>query len=235
MPDNRTIFTEGIYLIDKPSGPTSHDIVNYVRRQSGIKRVGHAGTLDPLASGLLIILVGREFTKQQARFLKQDKSYLVSARLGLSTDTYDITGQVTAQATWEQVAPLTTAQIKTQLAQFQGQITQVTPAFAAVKIQGRKAYELARRGIAFERPSRQVEIRRCELLAPRRDEQAQNYELDLVIDCSSGTYIRSIVHDLGQALGVGATVTALRRTRIGELKVEDAMSIDWQPTQNRPG
>lgn len=142
---------------------------------------------------------------------------------------------MTAQAAWEQVAPLTTAQIKTQLAQFQGQITQVTPAFAAVKIQGRKAYELARRGIAFERPSRQVQIERCQLLASRLDEEQQNYELDLVVDCSSGTYIRSIVHDLGQALGVGATVTALRRTRIGKLKVEDAMIIDWQPAQKRPG
>lgn len=220
-----TSFTEGLYLIDKPSGPTSHDIVAHIRRQSGIKRVGHAGTLDPLASGLLIMLVGREFTKQQSLYLKQDKSYLVTARLGLSTDSYDIMGQITEQNPWEQVAAVSAEQIEAKLTQFRGSITQITPAFAAVKIKGRKAYELARRGIEFERPSRQVTISHLKMLAIRNDAQQQTHEVDLVIDCSSGTYIRSVIHDLGQSLGVGATVVALRRTRIGEMGVEDAVEL----------
>lgn len=222
----------GIYLADKPEGVTSHDVVAYFRRQSNIKRVGHAGTLDPLATGLLIILVGRDFTKQQAQFLKQDKSYLVTAQIGLTTDSYDTDGQVIHQADWSALKQIDQALIEKNLEQFKGDIEQVVPAFSAVKVAGQKLYQLAHQGQAMpELPKRQVQIKNLELVDFSIDPALKTISCQLRVACSSGTYIRSLVHDLGQTfLGpdqqpLGACVSKLRRLSIGDLQVDQAIKL----------
>ena len=213
----------GVVLVDKPSGMTSHDVVNLVRRATGVKRVGHAGTLDPLATGLLIILISREFTKQQSKFLKQDKQYLVTGKLGITTDSYDIDGQVIEEADRGKVEKISQEEIEESLQFFKGEITQTVPAYSAVKVKGKKLYELARKDkIDVKKlPKRQVTIHSIELV----EFDGEKGEFVLRVECSSGTYIRSLVHDLGKKLGVGATVTQLRRTKIGKMKVEDAISL----------
>lgn len=217
----------GIVLIDKPQGWTSHDVVAKVRRLTGVKRVGHAGTLDPLATGLLIVLVGREFTQRQAEFMKQEKEYLVTGQLGLTTDSYDSEGLVVQQETWQKVSQIERQQVVDALDQFRGEIAQQVPAFSAVKVKGKKLYEAARRGktVQAELPVRRVTIKEVELVDFAMDETTQQATFSLRVVCSSGTYIRSLIHDLGQVLGVGATVTALRRTRIGDLHIKDATPL----------
>lgn len=222
----------GIVLIDKPVGLTSHDVVARVRRQTGIKRVGHSGTLDPLATGLLIILIGRQYTKLQDVFLKQDKEYECTVQLGITTDSYDSDGQILQTAPWEKVQGVTKQAVSTALDTFIGSQMQTVPAFSAVKVGGKKMYELARKQQPIENlPSRQVTIYAIELLsfnqnAVAQDESTQKVTVTFRVSTSSGTYIRSLAHDLGVQLGVGATVTALRRTKIGALGVEDAKKID---------
>jgi len=214
----------GVVLIDKPSGLTSHHIVNLVRQATGVKRVGHAGTLDPLATGLLIILISRQFTKQQSKFLKQDKQYLVTGQLGLVTDSYDTDGQVVKEAGKEEVGKVTQKDLEKALPAFTGQITQTVPAYSAVKVGGRKMYQLARKGQVDVKklPRRQITIHSIKLV--NFDQKKKQFTLE--VDCSSGTYIRSLVHDLGQRLGVGATVTQLRRTKIGQLLVDQAIKLN---------
>lgn len=214
----------GIVLVDKPAGITSHDVVNRIRKATGVKKIGHAGTLDPLATGLLIILISREFTKQQAKFLKKDKQYLVTGRLGIVTDSYDIDGQVVEEVEKEKVEKITKKDIETVLQSFKGEITQRVPAYSAVKVGGKKLYELARKDkIDLKKlPKRQVIIQEIELV----ELDQKKGEFTLKVDCSSGTYIRSLVHDLGQKLGVGATVVQLRRTKIGKMKVEDGVKLE---------
>lgn len=214
-------------LIDKPSGMTSHDVVNRIRRRTGVKRVGHAGTLDPLATGLLIVLVGRESTKKQAEFLHMDKVYECTGQLGITTDTYDREGRVVHEAPWENVQAISQQDIEHVLEKFRGEIQQQVPAFSAVKMQGRKLYELARkdRVETLELPTRTVQIHALELLDVQKDDQAHTYSFSLRVHSSSGTYIRSLVHDIGQTLGVGATVTALRRISIGPYTVATAEKL----------
>lgn len=219
------IVKPGIYLVDKPSGPSSHTVVNYFRKISGIKRVGHCGTLDPLASGLLIILVGREYTKQQALYLKKDKEYLVAARLGVQTDTYDKTGQITEQATWQKLEKLEKADVLKFLPLFRGTIDQVVPIFSAVKIKGQKLYQKARRGEKVKLPSREVNIKKLTLKSYKKDVKNEQITFELLVACSSGTYIRSLIHDLGKKLGVGACMIALRRTKIDKFHVKESLKI----------
>lgn len=221
-------LTQGILLIDKPTGWTSFDVVAKIRRLSGVKKVGHAGTLDPLATGLLIVLVGKTYTKLQDSFVKQDKTYLCTVKLGLSTDSYDIDGQIVAQADWDSYKNISEFEIKQALSNFQGKIIQTVPAFSAVKKNGKKLYDLARKGKIDVKnlPSREVEIKKIELLSFRHDEQKKDLTFDFKINCSSGTYIRSLVHDLGQKLGCGATVMALRRIKIGPYNIAQAQLID---------
>ena len=215
----------GIYLVDKPSGPSSHDIVNYFRRKSGIKRVGHCGTLDPLASGLLIILIGREYTKKQSLYLKKSKEYLVEAVLGIETDTYDQTGQVVAQADWQQLKKITKEDLQQILSQFKGKTEQTVPMFSAVKVQGQKLYQKARRGETFKPPSRQIEIKKITLKKYKKDMKKQTANFELLVACSSGTYIRSLIHDIGKQLRCGANVIALRRTKIDKFHVKKAIIL----------
>lgn len=223
---------EGIALIDKPSGITSHDVIYQVRRKTGIKRVGHAGTLDPLASGLLIVLIGRQFTKQQDQFLKADKVYACTAQFGLVTDSYDIDGQVLKQSDWDSTKQLSEAQVLEAMENFKGEINQTVPAFSAVKIKGQKLYQLARKGQTknLELPSKKVKIKNFELKKFTIDKKNKTATAEFEIFCSSGTYIRSLIHDLGQSLQIentilGATVIKLRRLTIGDFKIEQAFKI----------
>jgi tRNA pseudouridine55 synthase len=219
----------GIALIDKPSGISSHRVVNSLRSRYRVKTIGHAGTLDPLASGLLICLVGREFTKQQDRFLKQPKSYDCVFSLGFTTDTYDRTGDITSKSDWAEVQKITQAQFLKVLSTFVGQQTQTVPAFSAVKVQGKKLYERVLHQPDFDLatlPSKSVTITRLELLSWQLDTQKQTISGSLSLDCSSGTYVRSLIHDLGQKLGVGACVMELRRTSIGTISITQAHQLD---------
>lgn len=213
---------EGILLLDKPTGLTSHDVVNVVRKKLQVKRVGHTGTLDPLATGLLIILVGRQYTKKQAEFLKQDKQYQVIIKLGLETDSYDSDGEVVKSASPDSLKKITTKKITTALKNFQGEIFQTVPSYSAVKIKGKKLYELARKKQTIAKlPERTVNITHLELVSFNN----QTSLLELLVGCSSGTYIRSLAHDLGQVLKVGAHVVGLRRTKIGKISIDKAISM----------
>jgi len=191
---------EGLLLINKPKGRTSFHLIRRLRKLTGIRRIGHAGTLDPFATGVMVLLVGRSYTRLSDTFLHHDKEYRARLRLGITTDTYDATGE--PQATSD-VQPLTI-----DLAPFQGGYRQTPPMFSAKKIQGQKLYALARRGITVERAPVEVKTD-IELLS-----YAYPY-VELQIRCSKGTYIRSLAHDLGQHLGCGAHLEELCRTRSG--------------------
>jgi len=196
---------DGILNLDKPRGPTSHDVVARIRRLTGVRRVGHAGTLDPLATGVLLICIGRA-TRVSEYLMTGRKVYRARARLGVTTDTYDAEGQVVAEAEVE----ASRAQVEAALAQFRGQIAQVPPMYSAIKHQGTSLHRLARQGIEVEREPRPVEIFRLELTA------WEPPECTLEMTCSRGTYVRSLVHDLGQTLGCGAYLTGLIRLASGD-------------------
>lgn len=216
--------SEGLLLVDKPTGVTSHDVVDWARKISGIRRIGHTGTLDPLATGLLILLLGRQYTRLQAKYLHLDKSYICEARLGVETDSYDVEGQVVRETDWEVVSQLSRSEIEATLQDFQGRSEQTVPAFSAVKQSGKKLYQLARSGGAknLYLPSRAIEISLIKLLKVEKNETKKIYKITFAVRCSSGTYIRSLASDIGKALGVGASVTALERTSIGSFELSQA-------------
>jgi tRNA pseudouridine55 synthase len=205
-------LNHGILVIDKPSGPTSHDMVRLAKRALGCK-VGHTGTLDPLATGVLPLLVGH--ATRLARFLQcEDKEYLAEITLGISTDTYDAEGRVVEEnpvpnLAWEEVSEL--------LSGFRGSIVQVPPVYSAIKIGGKKLYELARRQEEVTPPSRRVEIYRLDPVSYRPP------ILTVSVHCSAGTYIRSLAHDLGRRQGCGAFLSRLRRTRAGIFDLSTAL------------
>jgi tRNA pseudouridine55 synthase len=215
----------GVYLVDKPSGPSSHDVVNYFRKKSGIKRIGHCGTLDPLASGLLIILVGREHTREQSLYLKKDKEYLVTARLGIETDSYDQTGKIINQADWQQLKDISKTNLKKVISQFKGQIQQTVPIFSAIKIKGQKLYQKARKGETVELPSRLIEIKKIALKKFKKDVKNEEINFELMVACSSGTYVRSLIQDIGKKLQCGANVSVLRRLKIGKFNVKKGIKL----------
>lgn len=190
-------------LADKPSGPTSHDVVARVRRELGVKRVGHAGTLDPFATGLLVVLVGREATREQERFMSLPKTYRTIARFGATSTTGDRDGEITETGR----VPAAGTTLPT------GEVRQRPPVYSAVKIGGERAYRKARRGEKVEMPERIVTVHRFEELG--RDGDEVEYE----IECSSGTYVRSLIADLG---GGDGYCRELRRTAIGPFPVGDA-------------
>lgn len=218
---------KGLYLVDKPSGPSSHMVVNYFRKLSGIKKIGHCGTLDPLASGLLILLVGKEYTKTQDLYLKKDKEYSVKARLGVDTDTYDQTGKIIKKANWQELKNIKKTDLLRIFPQFKGKIEQTVPIFSAVKVKGQKLYQKARRGETVELPSRQIEIKKLVLKSFEKDSKKEEVFFELLVECSSGTYIRSLIHDLGEKLALGAHVVALRRNKIDKFHVKKAIKMDW--------
>lgn len=209
----------GILLVDKPGGVTSHDVVARARRALNTRKIGHAGTLDPMATGLLVLGIGPA-TRLLTFIVGLDKTYEATIRLGVSTDSDDADGEVTAQADAADVASVTDALIAAGIAALTGEISQVPSTVSAIKVGGRRAYDLARAGEQVELKARAVTIGRFEVLSMRR--AAQTIDVDVVVDCSSGTYIRALARDLGAGLGVGGHLTALRRTRIGPFDVADA-------------
>ncbi|OGZ57476.1 MAG: tRNA pseudouridine(55) synthase TruB [Candidatus Spechtbacteria bacterium RIFCSPLOWO2_12_FULL_38_22] len=224
-------------LINKPSGPTSHDIVDEVRKITKERRVGHAGTLDPFAEGLLIVLVGREETKQQSKFLSMDKIYEAVLVLGEERDTHDLTGLPVkskfsiSNFQFSNNFQIPISKIKKVLKQFEGEQLQIPPQFSAKKVKGKKAYELARQGKKVELKPKQVKVYWIKLLKykkrtpPSYKTTADCAELKLRLKVSSGTYIRALARDIGRTLGTGAYVKELRRTQIGEYKLKNADTI----------
>lgn len=216
---------EGILLIDKPAGVSSHTVVNWARRVFGIRRIGHTGTLDPFATGLLILLIGRKYTKLQAQFLKQDKEYLCTAQLGLTTDTFDITGNVISAVDWSELQNISKQKIEDSLNKFRGEIKQTVPIYSAVKIKGRKLYDFARsdeKDQIKELPKRNINIQELKLENFQVNAKQNKAQFTIRVFCSSGTYIRSLINDIGKELKVGATAVSLRRTKIGNIRLEDA-------------
>ncbi|MBP9500540.1 MAG: tRNA pseudouridine(55) synthase TruB [Candidatus Promineofilum sp.] len=214
----------GFIVIDKPVGPTSHDVVGRVRRLSGVRRVGHAGTLDPLASGVLLVGLGRA-TRFIEYLVGLPKVYETTIRLGVATTTYDAEGEIVS----ERPVALTLDEIAAALDAFRGPIRQRVPAFSAVKRDGQPLYKQARRGETPDLPERDVTIYELEMLA------WESPDLTLRVAASSGTYIRSLAHDLGQALGPGGHITALRRTAVGEFTVAEAVTLDALTPDNVAG
>ena len=220
MTDKRS--RDGVLVIDKPVGPTSHRIVQTVRRQLQSK-VGHTGTLDPLASGVLPLVLGRA-TRLARFFQSHDKEYVAEVQLGRTTDTYDREGTVLQE---RPVPPLTREEVRGLLDRFQGPLKPLPPMYSAIKVGGRKLYELARKNEEQPRPLRTVSIYRIDLL----DNQPDIWKLR--VHCSSGTYIRSLAYDLGETIGCGAHLANLRRTRAGIFQLERSTSIerlepDWE-------
>lgn len=218
----------GVLLIDKPLGCTSHDVVDAIRRRVGTRRVGHAGTLDPLATGLLVVAVG-----PATRFLQylplEPKQYVARIRFGQATSTYDAEGEVTSEGpvpddllgAFQSVAP-----------RFLGLIQQQPPMFSAVKVDGQPLYKMARKGQEVERAFRTVHIGRMDpvqdvtVLPPALARDLRPDEMLVDVECSGGTYVRSVAHDLGQAMGCGAHLTGLHRTGVGRFRVQDACALD---------
>lgn len=202
-------------LIDKPLDWTSFDVVRKIRNLVRIKKVGHAGTLDPLASGLLIVCTGR-FTKRINAFMAQEKEYTGTFTLGAVTPTYDLESEPEQPRPFAQ---LTEEEIKNATHQFTGEILQVPPAHSAIKVDGKRVYELARAGKEVKLEPRKLTIYTFEIT------RIELPEVDFRVVCSTGTYIRSLAHDFGQALGCGAYLSRLCRTRIGEFRLEEAMTL----------
>jgi tRNA pseudouridine55 synthase len=210
----------GLVIVDKPGAMTSHDVVGRCRRIFGTRRVGHAGTLDPMATGVLVIGIERA-TKILGLLTGASKSYAATIRLGQTTSTEDAEGELLQEVSAEQ---LTADAIGIAIAGLRGDIMQVPSTVSAVKVGGQRAYKLAREGQAVELAARPVHIDRFEMLAVHR--HGQLIDLDVEVDCSSGTYIRALARDLGDALAVGGHLTALRRTRVGRFGLHQAHSLD---------
>lgn len=260
----------GFLLVNKPAEWTSHDIVGYLRKVTKIKKIGHAGTLDPFATGLLIVGIGREATKRLDEFKNLKKTYVTTIRLGATSDTYDGTGKISynmkhvtcsknffkkmLHATCHMLydKDLSENKIKTVLQEFIGEQDQLPPMYSAKKINGKKLYQLARQGITVERKPTRITVFSLKLhrylsppprerwLQARGGTSDNNQTLDslpsltLEITCSTGTYIRSLAHDIGQKLGIGAYCEELQRTKIGQYTLEDATPVqelsrdNWQ-------
>ncbi|MBI3318559.1 MAG: tRNA pseudouridine(55) synthase TruB [Candidatus Omnitrophica bacterium] len=205
----------GLLLIDKPSGITSHDVVDEIRRKFGIRRVGHGGTLDPAATGLLVLLLGSA-TRLAGALLESEKQYRATLRLGLTTDTQDAEGRALEK---REVPPLSREKIEEVCLTFQGEVDQTVPAYSAVRIQGRRSYELARAGVAVPPRTRRVRIEEIKVFSIRLP------EVGLEVTCSKGTYIRTLCADLGERFGCGGHLASLRRLRVGPFRVEEAAAL----------
>jgi tRNA pseudouridine55 synthase len=210
----------GLVIVDKPAGLTSHDVVGRCRRIFGTRKVGHAGTLDPMATGVLVVGIERA-TKILGLLSATDKSYAATIRLGQTTSTEDAEGEVLQTISADHV---TDVQIEAAVAELRGEIDQVPSAVSAVKIGGKRAYKLAREGQVVELAARAVRIERFDVLGVRRHTDV--VDLDVEVDCSSGTYIRALARDVGLALEVGGHLIALRRTQVGQFGLDQARTLD---------
>lgn len=208
----QTELKEGILLVNKPQGRTSFSLIRTLRKLTGIKKIGHAGTLDPFATGVMVVLIGRDYTKLSDKLIFDDKEYLAEVSLGVSTDTYDCDGKVVARSKKKPKAE----EIERVIAQFQGELEQEPPMFSAKKVKGKKLYELARQGITIERKKALVQVHTTLL----------DYTYPLLrfhVTCSKGTYIRSIAHRMGDMLSCGAHLSKLQRTRSGRFRLEECL------------
>lgn len=212
----------GFLVIDKPAGKTSHDLVAAVRRRFSIKQVGHAGTLDPMATGVLVIGVGKA-TKFLQHIVAGTKRYLATIQLGTTTSTDDREGEILAT---QDVSQVSDTQIYDELAKFNGIIEQVPSSVSAIKVDGKRAYDRVRAGEEVKLAARSVTISELRVIAIRRE---QTLEIDLEVTCSAGTYVRAIARDLGQALGVGGHLTALRRTLVAPFDIDHAQPVASAP------
>ena len=210
----------GLVIVDKPAGMTSHDVVGRCRRLFGTRKVGHAGTLDPMATGVLVVGIERA-TKILGLLTATDKTYLATIRLGQTTSTEDAEGEVLQTVS---AAHVTDDQIENAVAALRGEIDQVPSAVSAIKVGGERAYKLVREGKAPELAARRVRISRFSVDAVRR--VADFVDVDVTVDCSSGTYIRALARDVGAALGVGGHLTALRRTKVGRYGLDEARTLE---------
>ena len=209
-------WTKAVLLVDKPKGWSSFDVIRKLRPMLNVRKIGHAGTLDPMATGLLIMLVGRA-TKQMEAFMGLPKRYAGTLRLGETTPSYDAETDVQER---HEASHLTADDLEAARQAFEGFIEQVPPMYSAVKVKGERLYKKARRGETVERPARTVEITLFEITGQRGP------DVDFKVICSKGTYIRTLAHDFGQRLGVGAHLTALRRTAIGPHTVDAAWTLE---------
>ena len=209
-------------LVDKPAGITSHDVVSRVRRLAGTRKVGHAGTLDPAATGLLLLGLDSS-TRLLTYLVGLDKEYLATIRLGVATTTDDAEGDVVTTAPQEALAAISDETLRAATPAFTGRISQVPSTVSAIKVDGKRAYALARAGETVNLTAREVTVSAFEILHVDRTD---GLHLDVRVECSSGTYIRALARDLGERLGVGGSLTALRRTRIGPFSVADAAPLD---------
>lgn len=207
-------MTFGLLLVDKPSGPTSYDMIRWVKRRLPDVKIGHCGTLDPMASGLLILLFGRA-TRWQSGLMGQDKTYRFTVRFGLKTDTGDVTGKVLET---KPLPSLNSASLQTQLSAFVGTQMQTPPMFSAVKQGGTPLYKLARQGVTVERKSREITIRSSELLS-----LVPPAEAECRVRCSSGTYVRTLAEDLGEKMGTVAALSGLVRESIGSYDLSQSI------------
>ncbi len=211
------MFNEGIFAVYKPKGITSNDAVQIVKRQSGGKKTGHAGTLDPLAKGVLVIGVGREATKKLGEVVKKEKEYLAVVKFGETSSTDDAEGEKN-KIKVKNIPEI--ADIKKAIEKFQGKITQIPPVFSAVKIKGREAYKLARKGQEVKMKPREIEIKSINII---------DYKwplLKLKVITGPGAYIRSLARDIGEELGVGGYLADLERTRVGQFTKENAVELE---------
>jgi tRNA pseudouridine55 synthase len=217
----------GLVIVDKPAGMTSHDVVGRCRRIFGTRKVGHAGTLDPMATGVLVVGIERA-TKILGLLTATDKSYAATIRLGQTTSTEDAEGEILQTIS---AAEVTDAQIEAAVTPLRGEIDQIPSAVSAIKVDGQRAYKLAREGQVVELAPRRVRIDRFKVLDVRRD--GGFVDVDVEVDCSSGTYIRALARDVGTTLAVGGHLTALRRTRVGSYGLDEARTLDDLAEQPR--
>lgn len=207
---------DGVFVVDKPAAWTSHDVCAFVRKRFGIKKVGHAGTLDPMATGVLVLLLGRA-TKQSIQFSSCDKEYQGIMDLGFQTDSHDSDGKVIREASWEGI---TLERVRQKALDFTGDIIQVPPMVSALKHQGVRLYKLARRGQDVPREGRAVRVHHF------RMEKMEGPRVHFSACVSKGTYVRTLVNDLGESLGCLATLTELKRVRSGNFELRDSVTID---------
>ena len=210
------LLGSGLIIVDKPAGMTSHDVISRLRRIFGTRRIGHAGTLDPLASGVMILCTGRH-TKRIEELQAGRKEYIADIRLGATTPTFDRESEPDTHFPTEHITPELVAEA---LKRFVGPIDQVPPTFSAVKVDGRRAYDLARKGRDFELKAKPIVIDELELL------ECKLPDLKVRVLCSKGTYIRALARDIGQALGSGGYLTDLRRTRVGDYSIDQCITLE---------
>jgi len=207
---------QGVLVIDKPQGWTSHDVVNFIRRRYKIEKVGHAGTLDPLASGVLIILLGR-YTKLFKRYSSEDKEYVGTLCLGISTDSGDAEGKIILQ---REISSINREDIGKAFAKFKGEINQIPPMVSALRYKGKRLYKLARQGKEITRQSRKIFIYKFEII---------NFSLpniDFFLSSSKGTYVRTLCHDIGKMLGCGGHLLRLRRVKSGSFSLDNSLTVE---------